>query len=107
MSVFTLPLMSADVDQILAQYSFNGPTQKRMSSPPVSGLPSSPALRASQRRHDHRPNQPKSTQHTLAESSALPGANSNSGLQPQYHDPAQRAIALSHAPRLIQGIELR
>lgn len=104
---FTLPFMSADADQIVAQYRFNGPTQRRMSSPPVSGLPSSPALRASQRRHDHRPNQPISTQHTLAVSSALPGVNSKSGVQSQYHDPAQRAIALPHAPRLVQGIELR
>jgi ATP-dependent DNA helicase HFM1/MER3 len=107
MSVFTLPSTSADADQMVAQYRFNGPAQQRMSSPPVSGLPSSPALRASQRRHDHRPNQPRSTQHLLAESSALLGAKSNAGFQPQYHDPAQRAIALPNAPRTVQGTELR
>jgi ATP-dependent DNA helicase HFM1/MER3 len=78
-----------------------------MSSSSVSGLPSSPAFRASQRRHDHRASQPRPVDANIESPSGPSGTNVGSNFQPTYHNAEQRAITLPHAPRLVQGIELR
>lgn len=77
-----------------------------MSSPPVSGLPSGPAYRASQRRHDNRTGQLRS-QHSFENPTGSPEISANSNGQSAYHNADQKAIDLPHAPRLVQGIELR
>jgi ATP-dependent DNA helicase HFM1/MER3 len=107
MQVFSLPWHQKCANQIAAQYSFNRPTQQHMSSPPVSGLPSSPDFKASQRRHDHRASQPRPVQHIIEEPSDPPGTNAGSCIQPTYSNAYQRAIAVSHTPQLVQGIKLR
>lgn len=77
-----------------------------MSSPPLSGLPSSPAFKASQRRHEYRAGQLR-PQHSFEGPTNPPEIGTQSNAQPEYPNTYQNAIEIPHAPRLVQGITLR
>ncbi|QDS75045.1 hypothetical protein FKW77_006241 [Venturia effusa] len=88
-----------------SQYSSRGHVQERMSSPTVSGLPSSPALKASQRRHDHRVGQ-LHIQHCLEDAADTLEASADPNGQTTLQDEVLKPITWPHAARLVQGIEL-
>ncbi|RDI80773.1 hypothetical protein Vi05172_g9233 [Venturia inaequalis] len=103
--------MDKDLDQPspsqcdLSQYSYDGPTQQSLSSPPLSGLPSSPAFRASQRRHDYRAGQLR-PQYSFEGPTESPETRAKSNEQSAYPDADHKVTVLPHAPRLVQDIEL-
>lgn len=76
-----------------------------MSSPPLSGLPSSPAFRASQRRHDYRAGQLR-PQYSFEGPTESPETRAKSNEQSAYPDADHKVTVLPHAPRLVQDIEL-
>ncbi|KAK5149095.1 hypothetical protein LTR04_000090, partial [Oleoguttula sp. CCFEE 6159] len=85
---------------------------QQTSSSPMQGLPSSPALRASQRRNVRHHAESRITQYAEEEDTYAPTTQPApaSDFQPDYMKaaaaPQNQIIALKHAPPIIQGVQL-